>query len=92
MQVGKNSNVLLVHWNEGCNVINDKLHYTHSTNQDLFKQSVTVLGTQNIGKLTLFNIRICYRCMGEYFNSTEINSFMSRAKSNHYSIHPMVKR
>ena len=90
--IRNNKKILLVHWNEECNSGFNDPYYTHSTNQDLFKKSISILGTQDIGKLTLFNIKVCYTCMSEYFNSTEINSFMSRAKSNHYSIHPMVKR
>ena len=92
MQRDNNCNILLVHHNKKCIVNIDKPHYTHSWNQDLFKKSVSILGTEDVGKLTLFNIRICYLCMSDYFYATSTSSFISRAKINHYSIHPMVKR
>ena len=87
-----NKNILLVHRNNKCDSHIDQPYYNHSWNQELFEKSVAILGTEDVGKLTLLNIKICYMCMSEYFNSTEITYFMSRAKSNHYSIHPMVKR
>ena len=76
-EVRKTSRVLLVHWNDKCKTNIDRTYYTNSTNQDLFKQSVSTLESNNLNKLTLFNIRICYWCMAEYFDFASLNALIA---------------